>query len=104
MMRRIPIIDAASQRMGLVLNGRRITLTLTYNPTSERWNLDLAIDAVPVLHGRRIVLKTDLIAPFGLGIGAIFALGHGGADVPPDYDALVRGAVRLYHATADDLA
>src|SRR5690242_12462137 len=67
------IIDAADQQFGAILNLRRVTLRLRYNPTADRWAFNLAIDDEPVLHGRRIVFGTDLLAAYDFGIGAIFA-------------------------------
>lgn len=96
------IIDAADQQFGAVLADRRVTLRVRYNPTSGRWSLDLAIDDVPVLHGRRIVPGVDLLKPFKLGIGSIFAVPIvEGAEA--DRENLPSGAVRLFHATQDEI-
>lgn len=97
------IIDAADQQFATIMNGRRVTLRLRYNVTTDRWNLDISIDDLPVLTGRRVVTGVDLIEPFDLGIGAIFALPEKPGLVP-DRNALPRGLVKLYHATADEIA
>lgn len=97
------LIDAADQQFGTIINNRRVTIRLRYNPTSERWSFDLAIDDLPVLQGRRIVTGVDLLAPFNFGLGVIFA-----AAVTPgavaDREALPAGTVKLFHASDAELA
>ena len=96
------IIDAADQQFGAIFNDRRVTIRVRYNPTSDRWSFDLAIDDVPVIHGRRIVPFVDLLKPFQLGIGAIVAIPMTvGAEA--NRESLPSGAVRLYHATQDEI-
>lgn len=97
------IVDSADQQFGAILNNRRVTIRLRWNLTSGYWSMDLAIDDLPVLHGRRIVTGTDLLAPYDFGIGAIFAV----AIVPgarPGRTELPAGDVRLYHATYEEIA
>lgn len=97
------VSDEADQQFAAVLSNRRVTIRLRYNVSTDRWSMDLSIDDLPVLRGKRIVTGIDLLAPFSFGIGAIFAV----ADKPgqvPDRNALPRGLVRLYHATADEIA
>lgn len=50
-----------------------------------------------------MVTGIDLIAPFNLGIGAIFALVEKDGALP-DRNNLPRGIVRLYHATEAEMA
>lgn len=97
------IIDEADQQFATVLGGRRVTIRLRYNVTTDRWNMDLSIDDQPVLTGRRIVTGVDLLAPFNLGIGSIFAMAEQ-AGAMPDRNNLPRGIVRLYHATETEMA
>ena len=96
------IADAADQQFSTILEGRRVTFRLRYNPTNDRWSFDLAIDDVPILKGRRIVTGVDLLAPFGLGIGAIFAL-TATAGAAPDRRAIPDGTVRIYHALQEEI-
>lgn len=97
------IRDHADQQFGTIINGRRVTIRLRYNVTSDRWSFDLSIDDQPVLHGRRVVTGVDLLAPFDLGLGVIFAAAvTAGAD--PDRDALPNGTVRMFHATDAEVA
>lgn len=97
------VINEADQQFGTVINGRRVTLRLRYNVTSDRWSFDLSIDDLPVLHGRKIVTGVDLLAPFGFGLGAIFAVPEKEGS-EPDRTNLVNGNVRLYHATDAEIA
>ena len=45
-MQEFTIVDAADQQWSAVLDGRRVTMRLRYNVTTNRWNLDLALDEV----------------------------------------------------------
>jgi hypothetical protein len=92
------VADEADQQFATVLNNRRVTLRLRYNVTTDRWSFDLSIDDLPVLHGRRIVPGVDLLAPFGFGIGMIFAAAVKPGAEPNRYD-LPAGNVRIFHAT-----
>lgn len=101
-MREIKIIDHARQRFAVVLNNRRVTFEVWYSRYTNRWSFDLMIDNGPILQGRRIVLGVDLLRPFNFGVGAVFALADlEGAE--PGRDELPRGAVRLYHATQEEI-
>lgn len=97
------IADAADQRFDTLLDGKRIGLRLRYNASTSRWSFDLSISTIPVLHGRRIVTGVDLLKPFDFGLGLIFADSQDGK-IAPDYDALVSGRVRFYHASPTDIA
>ena len=96
------IIDAADQQFGTIINGRRVTIRLRYNPTSERWSFDLAIDDQPVLLGRRIVTGVDLLAPFNFGLGMMVALAVTSGAIP-DRRALPAGTVKLFHASEAEM-
>lgn len=96
------IADMPDQKLSVTLNNQRVTLRLRYNPSSDRWTLDLALDDLPIMHGRRIVLDVDLIEQLNLDIGHLFAV----AVVPgamPDRQQLVNGNVRLYHLSDGEL-
>lgn len=97
------ILDQADQQFGTIINGRRVTTRLRYNPTSDRWTFDLSIDDQPVLHGRRIVTGVDLLAPFSFGLGLIFAAAVTPGAVP-DRQALPAGTVKLFHASDEEAA
>lgn len=96
------IADEADQQFATILNGRRVTIRLRYNVTTDRWSFDLAIDDEPVLHGRRIVIGVDLLKSFNLALGSLFALPVDSTN--PGRTELPRGRVRLYHATEAEIA
>lgn len=100
---RFDLTTAADQRFSALLSGRRCTLRVRYNVWSDRWSFDLSIDDLPVLHGRRIVAGADLLAPFGFGVGMIFAVPNT-AGALPGRNALPAGEVRLYQASAAEFA
>lgn len=97
------ILDHADQQFGTIIEGRRVTIRVRYNPANDRWSFDLSIDDVPVLHGRKIVTGVDLLAAFNFGLGVIFAASVTPGAVP-DRDALPRGTVRVFHATEAEVA
>lgn len=92
---------SVKQKSSLILAGRRVSFRFWYNQVSERWSFDVALDGADVVTGRRIVTGVDLLAPFNLGIGAVFALSTNGEE--PTRDALMNGTVRLYHATQEEI-
>jgi hypothetical protein len=99
------IIDAPDQQFSATLGGKRVTIRIRYNPTMNRWNMNLGIDENMVLHGRRIVAGVDLLEPFDFGIGVLFAGTDriGGEDIEPGRLQLVGGDVKLYHALQSDV-
>lgn len=98
----IKVRDEPKQKFSVVLNRRRVSFELWYNLTSDRWSMDLAIDGAPVLHGRRIVAGVDLLAPFGLGIGMVFAWPELPGVVADRFN-LPAGNVKLYHTTQEEV-
>lgn len=102
-MRQFTIIDAADQQFSDILNGRRVTLRFRYNRTTDRWSFDLSLDDLPIILGHRIVTGVDLLAPYDLDLGLLFALPSGNADVLPGRNALIDGRVRLYHTTETEV-
>lgn len=98
----LDILDESKQKFSLILNDQRVTIQLWYSATSDRWSFDLALDGDWVLNGRKIVTGVDLIAPFQLGIGVLFAAAEKPGAVP-DRTSLPLGLVRLYHATQEEV-
>ena len=95
------ITDDADQLFSAILDGQRVTMRLRYNKFLDRWSLDLSIDDLPVLLGRRIVMGTDLLGAFDFGVGAVFAAPVVAGSVP-DRRGLPDGLVRLYQASEDE--
>lgn len=96
------VSDYADQKFAVTLNGRRVTMRLRFNYVSNRWSFDLSIDDLPVLHGRRVVAGVDLLKPFNLGLGIIFAMAIVEGALP-DRVALPNGSVKIFHATEEDV-
>lgn len=94
----LPILFAPSQAFTATLADRRCDFLVNYSAWENRWSFDLAIEGVPVLYGRKIVLGADLLGPFNLGIGEIVALDPSGAGAQPGRTELPDGRVRIYHA------
>lgn len=97
-MNRFNIRNFADQQFGTIINGRRVTMRIRNNPTTDRCTFDLSIDDQPVLHGRKIVTGVDLLAPFQFALGVIFAASTV-SDTAPTLEALVGGSVRLFSAS-----
>lgn len=102
-MQEFPVLDEADQQFGVIMNNRRVTIRLRYNPLTDRWSMDLSIDDLPVLHAVRMTLGVDLLAQFDFDIGRLYLL-ELVKDAKPDRSALPSGAVRLYHVTEDEIA
>lgn len=102
-MREFTITDDAEQEFTVILNGKRCTIRLRYNVSADRWMMDLKIDEATVLSGRRLVLDVDVIAPYDFGVGVLFisALGQ---DTKPDRFCFSEGRVRMFSASADEVA
>lgn len=97
----IRVLDEPNQKFSLVLNAQRITLRFWYSVFNDRWSIDVSVDGDPVLTGRKVVAGVNLLEPFNLGIGMIFAWSEGGDE--PGRDALPLGLVKMYHATEEEL-
>lgn len=95
----LPIISAPSQSFTTVLSNRPCAFTVRYSETSNRWSFDLAIENEPVIEGRRIVPGTDLIAPFNLGIGSLYAINDGPEGIEPGRSELPAGQFKLVQVT-----
>lgn len=100
MLSEIQVNDAPGQIFSLIVAGRKVTLRLRYNTTTKRFALDLAIDETDVLKGRKLVTNVDLLAPFNLGIGSIFAAAPDGSPIEPTIEAFATGRVKLFHYVA----
>lgn len=94
---RFPITEAPAQQFSTVVDNRRVIVTLRYNVLIERFAMDLAIGDTTVLTGRRVVEGVDLIQPFRLGIGAIFAANPAIAGIEPTLENFANGTISLWH-------
>lgn len=100
----IQIAENPDQRFALTLGTQRVTMRVRYNTLIDRWSFDLAIDDVPVLTGRRIVIGVDLLAAFPqFDLGVLFATDNVAGSMPGRFD-LPNGKVRFYQATEAEIA
>jgi len=102
-MQEFVLTDAADQEFTTLIAGQRCTFRFRYNVTSDRWSFDMKIGETQVITGRRVVLGIDLIKPFCLGVGAIFAVDYEGNGNAPDRTAIPERRVRIYQADPEEL-
>lgn len=98
----LELSDEPNQSFSVILDDARVTLHVWYSGVTDRWSLDVSVDGEPVLYGRRIVAGVDLLAPFNLGIGILFAWPEVAGAVP-DRTALPLGNVAVYHTTQEEV-
>lgn len=96
------ITTDADQKFSCILNNKRVSFRVRYNPTTDRWSFDLSIDDLPVLYGRRIVTGVDLVDNFNFDIGHIFAYPTVAGEFP-DRDGLPSGLVSLFYISDEEL-
>jgi len=97
----IPIRDRARQRFSVSIQRRRITLDLWYSPFADRWSVDISIDGVLAIQGRRVVTGANLLEGASADVGIMFAYGAPG--VSPGRDELPSGQIRIYHTTQAEI-
>ena len=97
----LPVIASTNQAMSTIIDNRLIEFRFWYNPTSDRWSVDVAIDDEYVLYGRRMVTGVDILAPFRLGIGAIYLEGPSEHD-EPNRANILNNFVKIYSVTDDE--
>lgn len=95
----IPFVDSPLQTLSMVLNSRRCTMTFRWNRIIDRWSIDLDVDSVPALTGKRLVPYADVLGPFDLDLGGLYVGDYAGTGEGATYDAMVSGRLRLYYLT-----
>jgi hypothetical protein len=72
----IPFTSDPWQTFSCTLNGTEYGFAANYNDRSGVWSFDLSLKSTetPLVTGVTILLGSDLLAPFGLGIGRMFAV------------------------------
>lgn len=68
------VLDRPYQTLEMEMNGVKIRWYIKYNVKFDYWTFDLYKGAKPLLHGRRIVLDIDLLAPYNFGLGQIICI------------------------------
>ena len=103
----LPFSGAPKESMDVDLVGRKLRIRSRFSNLMETWTIsiyDIAGDGeVPLVEGVVVVIGADLLAPYALGLGGLFA-------EPQDrpLDDPKRGElgqrVRLVHYTPEELA
>lgn len=74
---KIPFTGVPRESMDVILAGRSLRLRSRYANLVGTWRLDIedldGDDPTPILTGIPIVVGVDLLAPYGLGLGSLFA-------------------------------
>jgi hypothetical protein len=75
-MQTLPLTSDPSQRFRSSLNGVEYVFRAQWNERSGVWTLDILDGATeaPLVLGVSILIGCDMLAPFALGIGSLFAL------------------------------
>lgn len=97
----ITVIDAADQQTGTIINNQRVTLRFRWNLIANSWSFDLAVDDLPILNGRRIVIGADMFNGLGLDLGQLWAIDFRTGAYPGRVE-LPSGDVRLYHFSNEE--
>lgn len=102
----LPFSGFSRESRDFVLEGRTIRIRSQYSNLMEVWTLDLSEvigDAtVPIVSGITVVLGANLLKPYGLGLGGLFAV----ASDQPKQDAKrgeLGNRVKLMHRTQAEL-
>lgn len=104
-MRRIRLIT--DQNNGVPLTSQVFTVPNTgqerlgfhfkYITLNDRWAFDFFIDDQPVMFGRPVVLESNLLSPYGFGVGALVAYDVEGAGDEPGLMPLTDGSIQIFH-------
>ena len=99
----IPLI-AASQSLGISLNGTLYNLRLAWNVMAQSWTLDLAdVNNTPILQGIPLVTGADLLEQYayaGIG-GSLYVQSDGDQTAAPTFTNL-GSTGHLYFVTPQD--
>lgn len=73
----VPFTGRPQESMSITIAGRRLRLRARYANLTNIWTLDVFDNAgdgpVPIVQGVNIVMGADLLAPYLLGIGGLYA-------------------------------
>ena len=97
-MRQFILKSDTLQRFGVILEGRRATISLRHVKVLDRWFMSISKDESPVVLGLKIVSDVDLLKPFGLGLGSIFVTGE-----TPRLHSFTNGTSTMFHASEEEV-
>ena len=80
----IPFTSDNFRSFNCALDGVTYDFSQNYNERNGAWSFDLADHAtgLPIISGVPILLGCDLLAPYGLGIGSMFAVDLAATTLP----------------------
>ncbi len=72
----VPFTSDNFRSFNCALNGVTYDFTQNYNDRNGVWSFDMADHAMgaPIISGVPILIGCDMLAPYGLGIGTMFAV------------------------------
>lgn len=115
-MQRLPLTSDPNASFTTSLGGTSYEFATSFNERAQSWSFDLftAKDGKLLLAGVPIVIGCDMLAPFGLGIGSLYAVdltaasakeeaGHRPQSVDAGPEDLGVRVMVLYLAPGEDL-
>lgn len=82
-MRLIPFTGLPAESLTLELGDRRLVFEALYSELSGVWSLSISEGGSALVAGLAVVIGVDLLAPYNLGIGRLYAV----AIESPEVDA-----------------
>ena len=81
---KIPFASTPWETFSCALDGTTYQFTTNYNERNGVWSFDLYDDATgaPLALGVAILIGCDLLAPYGLGIGSMYAIDMAATTAP----------------------
>lgn len=98
MITEIEVLDHPDQEFLIRLGNKDIRIKLLFNPSSNRWTMDIWINENLALCGRKIITGIDIIARYELEIGHIYAIDTRASPAQPERYSFTSGDVRLVHS------
>ena len=95
MIAEISIANHPDQELSVRFSDQDVRLKILFNPSANRWTMDIWIDGVLRLAGRKLLASIDIIEPYDLGIGHIYVVDTRMQKQQPERYNFPAGDVRL---------
>src|ERR1700690_2176818 len=104
-MQTVPFTACPAQTFTTTLGDLRLDIAARYNDRNGVWTFDIkrSVDSVALLSSVPILIGQDMLAPYALGIGPLFAVDASGASLDAGPDDL-GGRVTVVWFSVDELA
>ena len=99
----IPLTQAPSQRFTIILEGDTVTFLIQWESLRQGWVMSLEREQVTILSGQRLVMGTDLLRAYNLGIGGLVMSAVEQPGVPPGRNDFGE-RVTMLHFTESEIA